>query len=137
MQTFGSAPDETEVGYFCFWERGAVGAPAACSSARPYVNTLSNERTIDGADATVCGLEVTTCPALNDFRNPDTNCAPDDEPDDSLCGEPGFTDGYCRVFEDLPEPSSDVYRCTVPCGSEDDCKKDFDCLPGTPDVCEL
>jgi hypothetical protein len=121
--------EETDVGYFCFWQKGGSGgAPTSCLSAeaRPYVGTQSMAESIDGVVADVCGLALTTCTAMNQFRSPDVACAPLDStdtpvPDDSLCGEPGLADGYCR------EADADVYRCTVPCLSSDDCRSPSDC----------
>ena len=134
LQSFGEAPTSEEVGYFCFWEKGAGGgAPTSCGGeGRPYVNTMESTETIDGSEATICGLAVTTCPALGDFRNVD--CAPEGTPDDSLCGAPDLSDGYCRLFDADP----DIYRCTVACLSTDDCKTGVAaCSGGTPDVCDL
>lgn len=130
METFGS--ENAEVGYFCFWQKGAPvgGAPALCSSARPYVETIAEQISVDGQAGDICGLAVSTCLARNEFRAKD--CTTNNVPDDSKCGfEPG-QDSKCEQFD------AGVYRCTMACGSVDDCPSGFDCDTGAnPPVCEL
>ena len=128
--------DDTTIGYFCFWQKnaGQGGAPSSCSSARPYVEALPGTDSIDSATAEVCALRASSCPAHQDFSSPDANCAPAGTPDDTLCGEPGVSDAYCRLFEANP----DVYRCTVPCLSDDDCRPGSDCdIMADPPHCVL
>ena len=130
LQTFGDTPDE--VGYFCHWKRGDTdnGAPALCSSAPPYVKTISAASSIDGATADLCGLAVSTCTARNEFRAKDCTVAM--SPDDTLCGFDPPNDARCVEFD------TGVYRCTMRCGSDDDCPPSFSCntAPLQP-YCEL
>ena len=128
--------DSATIGYFCFWEKnaGQGGAPTSCPTARPYIETVLDADSIDGLTADVCALEVSTCPGHQDFRSPEVDCAPTGTPDDTLCGEPNVSDAYCRLF--APDP--DVYRCTVPCLSDDDCRPGSDCdIMADPPHCEL
>jgi len=62
------------------------------------------------------------------------NCAPTGTPNNNLCGDPDApADGYCEETSSLG-----VYRCTVPCGGDDDCKVGFACNASTtPDTCSL
>lgn len=127
--------DGAENGHFCLWKKGAgVGhAPDSCPDARPYVETAELV-SIDGVRADVCTLRSSTCPARETFSSPDLDCAPLGRPDDTLCGAEGVSDAYCRLLAQDP----DVYRCTMPCGSADDCPIGFDCQLGTsPPTCEL
>jgi hypothetical protein len=131
MQTF----DSTDVGYFCFWEKnGGGGAPTSCGGeGRPFTDAIPATATIDDTIADICGLQVTTCPALNDYRAVD--CAPTGTPNHDLCGTEGLDDGYCRVAETIPTTQ---YRCSTPCLTVDDCELGVaSCLAGTPKVCEL
>lgn len=131
LQEFESAT----IGYFCMWRRGAGvgGAPSSCTSARPYFKAVSDSQSIDGITADVCTLAVSTCPAHSHFRNAEIDCAPGGVPDDSLCGAPAVSDGYCRP---LPPPEQDSYRCTVACGTSDDCRVGFDCdIVANPPYC--
>jgi hypothetical protein len=127
MQTY----EDQELGYFCFWERGASegGAPSGCGSARPYVDTLANATSIDGTVADVCGLAVSTCVARSQFRS--ENCGTT-TPDDSLCGVAPPADAICVEFD------TDVQRCTMTCGSDDDCPPGFPCNDAVANpYCEL
>ena len=114
MQRFdevGDDPDlgEVDVGYFCFWREDATetGAPAgSCAQAPPYFGTRANSESIEGVEATVCGLRVTTCAAYKDYSMKTCTGAEDD----ASCGDPRFaSDGYCR------EAATSTYRCTTPC----------------------
>lgn len=135
LETF----DGTETGYYCVWRKnGGGGAPTACSLARPFVDTRAGATSIDGTTADVCGLALTTCAGYNDFRDPDVNCEPTpDAANDTLCGYPALDDAHCRYFDD-DGAGDNFYRCTTPCGSDDDCKAGFACNTGvTPNVCTL
>jgi hypothetical protein len=126
-QIFNGKP----VGYYCFYIKGdtANGAPALCSSSRPYVQT-THTKSIDGQAADLCKLAVSTCPALNQYRSRD--CAPSGTPDSSLCGFAPPGDAQCAVFD------TGVYRCTVTCLSDDDCLSGVACNTGaSPRVCNL
>ena len=120
------------VGYFCFFKRGdtANGAPADCTNGgRPYVKAWATT-TVDGQSATLCGLAVTTCTALNEFRQ--TDCASSGAASDPKCGfEPGV-DSKCALY------GSTQYRCTVVCLSDDDCLSGVTCNTTTnPRTCNL
>jgi hypothetical protein len=130
MQRFGSP--ERDVGYFCFWKKaaGTGGAPALCSSVRPFVETLVNQTSIDQATGDVCGLAVSTCLAHNEFRS--KNCTTSMAPDDSKCGFDAPDDAKCAEFD------TGVHRCTMTCLSDDDCRPGSSCdISTTPAVCEL
>jgi hypothetical protein len=124
MQQFS----DEDVGYFCFWEQGSGGsAPNSCfSGGRPFSGALTNQVSIDGTEATICGLRVSTCIAFNQFSALD--CAPSGTPDDSLCGFSGGNDGTCRFA------GGGDYSCTMLCGANIDCKIGFDC---DVDECEV
>jgi len=127
MQTF----EEQELGYFCFWERGASegGAPAGCGTARPYVDTLATTTSIDGTVADVCGLRTSTCVARSQFS--DKPCGTT-TPDDSLCGVAPPADAICVEFD------TDVHRCTMTCLSSDDCPIGSSCNTAVANpYCEL
>ena len=131
LQTFGDPAQD--VGYFCFWKRGDTehGTPATClPDGRPYARTLAETTSIDGAVGDVCGLAVSTCVARNEFRAKD--CSSDTGANDALCGFDGPNDAKC----DEVEPQ--VFRCTMRCGSSDDCPPSFACntLVAEP-YCEL
>lgn len=126
----------TLLGYVCAWERGAEGAPASCSTARPYAQARLAVMSIDGAEADMCALRVSTCQAHADFsaKNCETEVA--DATDDTLCGEPALNDGICELQETVGDDN--VYRCTVPCGSDDDCRTNFACdIEADPPRCNL
>jgi len=137
-QTF---EDET-VGTFCFWRIAATQGPnGSCLSVPPYARGLANETSVEGTNVNVCGLAVTTCPGISHFRNSAIACAPGGVPNHDLCGfsyagegSPGNDrDAYCEQV-----PNDTAYRCTVPCGSDDDCVDGFACQTGaTPRVCGL
>lgn len=128
--------DGQHVGHFCLWQKGgAGGAPALCSEARPYFDTLNDVTSVDGTTANICSLAVSTCPAHADFRSPDVDCAPGGTPDDMLCGAVAG-DAYCRQPDPMNEPM--LYRCTVPCLSDDDCRVGSSCdIAADPPYCEL
>jgi Cys-rich repeat protein len=129
-ETFGTPAKD--VGYFCFWKKaaGVGGAPALCSAARPYVKTLVNQTSIDGQSADACGLAVSTCTSVGQFRSKD--CTTNLAPDDTKCGFAPPDDAKCAQFD------TDVYRCTMTCGSDDDCPAGFPCdKSGSPWVCQL
>ena len=129
-------PDGVDLGYVCQWQRGAEGAPALCLSAPPYVQTRSNVSSIDGIEANVCALRVSTCAAHTDFSALDCETETPDVVDSGLCGEPDLDDGLCVLFESNGEES--VYRCTVPCLSDDDCRTNFTCdTAADPPRCNL
>jgi hypothetical protein len=135
MQTFDSAT----IGYFCVWQKaaGVGGAPTGCSTARPFVKTVNDAESIDGTTANICTLAVTTCPAYNDYRSSAVNCEPTPNvPDDSACGAPSVDDAYCRLFD--MDGADNIYRCTMPCLSDDDCKVGATCdTEVAPNVCTL
>ena len=112
-------------------DASGAGAPNGdCFAVRPYVRALLAATSLDGVTATVCGLAVTTCPAMNDFRT--ANCMTLDAAGDARCGAAGFADGVCRAAG----PTTN--RCTVECGSDDDCTTGFTSdTTVTPHVCRL
>lgn len=119
-QTFG-APAQ-DVGFFCFWKKGdtANGAPATClPGADPYANTLLNQTSIDGVTKDICGLRASTCVARNQFSSKD--CSTSGAADDQKCGFVPKKDSKC-VQADVG-----VFRCTMPCGSADDCPGSLAC----------
>lgn len=129
-------PDGVDLGYVCAWQRGAEGAPALCSSARPYVQTRSNIVSIDGTEANVCTLAVSSCLAHTHFRSLDCETETPDVTDAGLCGEADVEDGLCVLFESNGEDN--LYRCTVPCLSDDDCQSGSACDTETnPRRCTL
>jgi hypothetical protein len=130
QESFGAPA--ADIGYFCFWKKGDTGngAPALCSAGRPYVDTLVNQTSIDGTSGDICGLAVSTCQARNEFRSKD--CTTSNAPDDEKCGFAHGEDSKCGQFD------AGVYRCTMTCGSDDDCPAGFACDTGAnPPVCEL
>jgi len=117
--TFGSAM--APAGNFCLWRLDATGTGApsgACSRVRPYVRAQT-ATSVDGVSASVCGLALTTCPAINAYRA--TNCMTLDAAGDARCGVDGLDDGLCRMFD------AAANRCTVRCSSDDDCRNDTTC----------
>lgn len=133
METF----EGTELGYRCFWERGASegGAPLGCSQAPPYVTTRNDETSIDGATVDVCALRISTCKAHKDFSNVDCEGS-EDVPDTSRCGEPDLNDAGCSLYDTVGEDN--IYRCTVRCLGNDDCPDDdLECSTTSPRVCDL
>jgi len=120
--TYGS-PAES-VGWYCLWRQDAAapGPAGDCFTARPYVAARAGAESIDGTAAAVCGLAVTTCDALNHFRTPGRgtgSCALSGDPDD--CGVDGQDDGPCVMA------GMATNRCSVWCGSDDDCLSGFTC----------
>ncbi len=117
--TFGASA--TSVGNFCLWRQDATGTYAPngdCTAAPPYAKIIADATSVDGTTATVCGLQLTTCPALHDWRNkrcsgPGTG--------DAECGADGLDDGFCVVAGSLTN------LCTIPCAADDDC-------PGIPGI---
>jgi hypothetical protein len=138
LQTFNDpndSPDQgaIEIGYFCVWRFDANPGPDMnCFSKPPYVTRQSSTTSLDGTTADVCTLRTSTCPAQVDFSNKD--CAPGGTPQDNLCGDPDApTDGYC-----LETSSPGIYRCTVPCGGDPDCKPNgFFCTVDGSTKCSL
>ncbi len=123
---------DQDVGYFCFWKKGdtANGAPALCSSGRPYVDTVANAVSVDGTVADICGLRVSTCPAKNEFSSKD--CTTSAAADDSKCSFDPTNDSKCAQYD------VGVYRCTMTCLSDDDCPNGSACDTGAnPAVCQL
>jgi hypothetical protein len=57
-------------------------------------------------------------------------------PDASLCGEPDLNDAGCELFDTAGDDN--IYRCTVRCGSYDDCPDgEYACDTGSPRVCSF
>jgi hypothetical protein len=131
LDTLETADGAKSVGYFCHWKQGsgASGAPADCKTAgRPYAGVRSLA-SIDGETADVCVLRSSSCLARTQFSNKD--CAPNGSPDDGLCGVAAPSDAKCAAY-------GAGYRCTMTCGSSDDCPGNFACLTNVnPSVCAL
>jgi hypothetical protein len=133
QQSFGTPAEN--VGNFCFWRKDASGPNNNCLNVRPFVGVKLAQTSMDKATADICGLRVTTCPGYEAFSQ--VNCESTQTPgtgDDALCGfpHPNTPDGYCR--QDL----SSNFRCTLPCGSDDDCLTGFTCNTSVvPAVCTL
>ncbi len=135
VQRFDEAHDtpdqgERDVGYYCF-HREDYEAPSApngtCANVVPFVDTQAARTSIAGVEATICGLAVTTCPAYTRFSA--EPCAGLD--DDASCGDPRFDDSFCR------EAMTSTFRCTTPCGSDDDCDVGSSCNSTLPSFCSL
>jgi hypothetical protein len=130
LDTLETATGTKSVGYFCHWKQGDTSndAPADCfTMGRPYVH-LRSTMSIDGEAANVCVLRVSSCAANADFSAKD--CAPDGTPDDGLCGVASPSDAKCV-------PYGIGYRCTMTCGSTDDCPA-LSCRTNvSPTVCAL
>lgn len=109
-QTFMSS----SIGAFCL-PRAVTTVPYC---ARPFVMRQS-VTSLSGAAVEVCGLAFSTCPALSDFRS--RACVP--AMNGAECGAAGVADGYCRRFA-----GDGTDRCTVLCGSDDDCFAGFSCV---------
>jgi hypothetical protein len=101
-----------DAGFFC-------QEVMASSCPRPYAG-VEPLTTVEGDPSTVCTLRVTTCTAYDQFS--EQTCSADGADDE--CGDPRFDDGYCRPYPANPG----TFRCTTPCGSDDDCKLNFDSL---------
>jgi hypothetical protein len=140
--TFHSMP----VGNFCVWRRDATGSGApngSCNNVPPHVNLVSTT-SVDGVAAMFCELQVSTCPAFNNFRRgatvpppPVTMCTgmTTGTMDDPGCGAPGLADGFCRV------DTSMNHYCTIGCSTMQDCPcTDITCTaqyPCTAGLCAL
>jgi len=112
------------LGFACFWKKGESGAPANCSlSGRPFAKLL-NTTSIDGVTADICTLRVSSCLAYNQFSA--VACK---GTDDMACGAVPGVDARCALAE------GDAFKCTMPCGNNEDCKPLFDC-DGT-NLCKL
>jgi hypothetical protein len=123
--------DELVPGWFCMWERGAQGAPTSCPlNGRPYYATVTEVTSLDGREGlTVCGLSVSTCAALQDFRAKACDAVGNEA---AQCGEPDLDDGLCRVAD----PDANFFQCTMRCLSGDDCQVGVSCDTGeTPPYC--
>jgi len=120
-------------GHFCFWKQGDTtnGAPADCTLARPYVKIVEGAVSIDGSSATMCGLRVSSCTALNQFSQ--TSCASaTNTANDALCGVAPGIDSKCEPY------GTSQFRCSVTCLSADDCKLGVGCNAGVnPNVCKF
>jgi len=123
LDTVGAGTSAKAVGYFCHWKKGDTvnGAPADCfANGRPYAATVTGMLSIDRQTADVCVLALSSCPASTDFRK--KNCAPTGTPDDLQCGVAAPVDAKC-----IQVTSSSAYRCTMTCGSDEDCPNGFPC----------
>lgn len=113
------------VGRFCLWDRDSTeanGPGGACSTVRPYIEA-QQVVSVDGVAATVCGLALTTCPGLNQFR---TTCPTPG----GACGADGFDDGTCVAFD------AATNFCTVPCLGDSDCDIGATCdVTSIPKLC--
>jgi hypothetical protein len=141
--------DECQLGDACV-DIAAGGGTKVCQRVRtegvcprPYLAVSTGPvPSADGDAVRVCTLQqLTTCKAHADYRTqrcgtPLKSDAAMDTPgtaDDSRCGIPGLSDGYCVWAEALSQ-----YLCTVPCGNNVvDCPDGAircDAAP-TPDLC--
>ncbi len=124
------AADPVPAGNHCLWRQDAAGpgAPGGdCATIRPYVRGAA-ATSVDGTTATVCTLRVSTCESQAAFSMLD--CMTLDAAGDARCGQPGLHDGVCR----MAGPTTN--RCSVFCGSSDDCRGGFSCDTGaSPSVC--
>ncbi len=138
------------VGYFCFSKEGADGVFSDCESlGRPYVSAIAGARSVDGAEATICGLRASTCPAVQDYNTKDcgfTEASGGAGGASGLWGMAGAggSSGSAGGADDAPplQPNdalcgfaapSDA-RC-VPWGDQQflcttACRSDGDCIPG-------
>ena len=83
---------------------------------------------VDGTTTTMCTLRVSTCESQAAFSSFD--CMTLDATGDALCGQASVHDGVCRAVDVASN------RCTVFCGSDDDCRGGFSCDTGSsPSVC--
>ena len=124
------AADPVPAGNHCLWRQDAAGpgGPAgACSTIRPYFRGTSMT-SVDGTTTTMCTLRVSTCESQAAFSSFD--CMTLDATGDALCGQASVHDGVCRAVDVASN------RCTVFCGSDDDCRGGFSCDTGSsPSVC--
>jgi hypothetical protein len=120
----------SELGYACFWKEGdtANGAPADCfNDGRPYSQVLADVKSIDGQTVDICSLSTSTCTAVGQFKT--KNCKPDTLPDDSLCGFAPPMDSKCDQVG-----ISANYRCSMTCGSAEDCPGSVSCVGFVCDI---
>jgi hypothetical protein len=76
----------------------------------------------------VCALALSTCEAQGGYRM--TDCMTLDATGDARCGVAAIHDGVCRMQDATHN------RCTVFCGSDDDCRMGFSCDTSmTPPIC--
>jgi hypothetical protein len=124
------AADPVPAGNHCAFRQDAAGpgAPAGdCVNIRPYVRAQM-AMSVDGVETTFCTFRQSTCEAHRDFSM--TDCMTLDLAGDALCGIDDVGDGVCRMF------GATTNRCTVFCGSDDDCPMGFACdTAATPRVC--
>ena len=117
-----------KLGFACFWKEGdpQVGAPANCFiDGRPFSKLLASASSIDGATANICTLSISSCLALQQFKN--VICATTatiPTADDSKCGVVPGVDARCA------EVQPEAFSCTMTCGSNKDCRFDCDMIPG-------
>lgn len=125
-----TAADPVAVGNRCLWRQDAAGTGAPngdCTTLPPYVRA-SALTSVDGVATMVCSFRESTCEAQAAFSA--TNCMTLDAAGDALCGVIGVHDGVCRMF------GATTNRCTVFCGSDDDCPIGFACdAAASPRVC--
>ncbi len=98
------------IGHFCF----PIQQDGSCVPEKPYSSPMMLT-SVEGVSEVVCVLDLTTCPARNDYGSM-PGCKADDE-----CGAPKLPDGLCRM-----EPL-DTTKCTYPCNSDDDCPTGSTC----------
>jgi hypothetical protein len=112
---------------------------------RPYGRVTEDPvATADGASVRVCTLATaTTCQAHADYRQKRCGTPQPGDPsqdvmnsgDDTKCGVPSQSDGYCVHFDALNQ-----YLCTVPCNNNVlDCPEGAPSCDATsaPDLCKL
>jgi hypothetical protein len=124
--------DGIDIGYFCFWKQGDTGngAPSDCfTEGKPYAGVQVNATSVDGQKSDICTLRSSTCIARNQFSSKD--CKSGATGENSLCGSTPPKDAKCDQVG-----ASANYRCTMTCGSDEDCPGVFTCNTST-DVCEL
>jgi hypothetical protein len=126
-----------KAGYFCFFKQGDTthGAPTDCTLKPPYVKIVNDAVSIDDARATVCGLAISSCTAMNQFRQTSCASAANDAgtgtPDDTLCGVVPEVDSKCQAY-------GSQFLCTVTCLSSLDCKPGVACNTGVlPNRCNF
>lgn len=127
-----TAADPVFAGNHCLWRSDATAPGPAddCFSVRPYVATRPLT-SVDGVSTDLCTLAVSTCEAHDDFRSSAITCTLD-AAGNALCGREGVPDAVCR------STGGPTNRCTVYCGSDDDCRAGFTCdSTTTPGQCRL
>jgi hypothetical protein len=131
MERYGTPAQD--LGYRCFWQQGADegGAPDDCAATgRPYVDILSDQISIDGVQADICGHRAASCTAMKEFGS--KNCATNNAADDTKCGVDPPNDAKCVTF------GVTQYRCTVTCLGHEDCPNGSNCdQSGSPWFCTL